>query len=80
MNDVKNDGRQVSDEVSFRDRVATIDDEGRRKWVYAKKPRGSLYRYRQLVGYSLLAFFLAGPFLKINDEPVQCSIFWAENL
>ncbi|MEY4465558.1 MAG: hypothetical protein RLZZ465_1188, partial [Bacteroidota bacterium] len=32
---------EVPDEHdSFRDRAATIDEQGKRKWVFAYKPRG----------------------------------------
>lgn len=42
----------------------------KRKWIYAKKPKGTFYNYRQLIGYSLLLFFLAGPFIKIEGNPL----------
>ncbi|WP_028296935.1 cytochrome c oxidase accessory protein CcoG [Olivibacter sitiensis] len=42
----------------------------KRKWVYAKKPKGTLYNYRQVVGYLLLAFFFIAPFIKIGGEPL----------
>lgn len=40
-----------------------------RKWIYAKKPGGKLYNYRQWVGYSLLLFLFAAPFIKVNGNP-----------
>lgn len=43
----------------------------KRKWVYAKKPKGVLYNYRQFVGYALLAFFFIAPFIKIGGEPLM---------
>lgn len=42
----------------------------KRKWVYAKKPKGVLYNYRQVVGYLLLAFFFIAPFIKMDGEPL----------
>lgn len=42
----------------------------KRKWVYAKKPSGTWYTRRQYVGYLLLAFLFAGPFIKISGEPL----------
>ena len=42
----------------------------KRKWIYAKKPGGQLYNYRQWVGYSLLLFFFVAPFVKINGNPL----------
>lgn len=41
----------------------------KRKWIYAKKPSGKLYNYRQWVGYSLLLFLFAAPFIKLNGNP-----------
>ncbi len=41
----------------------------KREWIYAKKPSGKLYNYRQWFGYSLLFFLFAAPFLRINGEP-----------
>lgn len=35
---------------------------------FVKKPGGKLFNYRQWFGYSLLAFFLIAPFIKINGE------------
>lgn len=43
--------------------------EKKRKWIYAKKPSGKLYVYRQWVGYSLLLFLFAAPFIKLNGNP-----------
>src|SRR5690554_3563308 len=42
--------------------------EGKRAWVYPKKPSGKLYRYRKYVSYLLLAFFFISPFVKINGN------------
>ncbi|TDS17148.1 cytochrome c oxidase accessory protein CcoG [Sphingobacterium paludis] len=41
----------------------------KRKWIYVKKPKGRLYRYRQWVGYPLLLLLLVAPFVKINGNP-----------
>lgn len=42
-----------------------------RNWIYAKKPSGKLYNYRQCVGYTLLAFLLSAPFIYINGNPLM---------
>jgi len=54
---------------SFRDRVATIDESGKRIWIYPKKPRGPLYRARTLVSIVLLAILFGTPFIKVNGQP-----------
>ena len=52
----------------FRDSIATIDDKGKRAWVFPKKPSGTFYKYRKLVSYFLLAFLILAPFIKINGR------------
>ncbi|KAF2519117.1 cytochrome c oxidase accessory protein CcoG [Flavobacterium salilacus subsp. salilacus] len=52
----------------FRDTIATIDEEGKRSWLYPKKPSGKFYKYRKLVSYFLLAFLVLAPFVKINGN------------
>jgi len=60
------DGEQP---VSFRDRIATIDEEGRRKWIYAHKVSGPLHTARNIFHAILLIIFFAGPFITINGHP-----------
>jgi len=55
---------------TFRDSLATIDAEGKRVWLYPKKPSGRLYNYRKLLSYGFLALLLAGPWLRLNDLPL----------
>ena len=55
---------------SFRNSIATINTQGKREFVFPKKPKGKLYNYRQLVGWILMAFFFISPFIKLNGEPL----------
>lgn len=55
---------------SFRDSIATVDKQGKRVWVYPKKPAGKWFNRRVAFGYTLLAFLLVGPFLRIGGEPL----------
>lgn len=55
---------------SYRDSISTVDRDGKRAWVYAKKPKGKLYLYRKIFGYLLLAFLFSVPFLKYKTEPL----------
>ncbi len=57
-------------EETFRDHLATVDAEGKRIWVYPKKPKGLFTNYRNLVSYILLAFLFAAPFIKIGGQPL----------
>lgn len=52
----------------FRDRLGTIDEEGKRSWIYPKKPSGPWYNYRKITSYVLLAFLVLAPFIKINGN------------
>ena len=52
----------------FRDSIATINEEGKRAWIFPKKPSGKWYQYRKFVSYFLLAFLVAAPFVKINGN------------
>ena len=52
----------------FRNRLGTVNEDGKRVWVYPKKPSGKFYKYRKIVSYSLLAFLFAAPFIKINGN------------
>ncbi|WP_439152672.1 cytochrome c oxidase accessory protein CcoG [Winogradskyella sp.] len=52
----------------FRDSIATIDEEGKRSWIFPKKPSGAFYEKRKIVSYILLAFLFAAPFVKINGN------------
>lgn len=52
----------------FRDSIGTVTKEGKRAWIFPKKPSGKFYRYRKLVSYVLLAFLILAPFVKINGN------------
>jgi len=58
----------TNNKETFRDSIGTISEEGLRKWIYPKKPKGKYYNYRTLLSIVLLAFFIVGPFIKINGE------------
>jgi cytochrome c oxidase accessory protein FixG len=60
----------VKPEYSYRDKVSTIDTQGKRIWIYPKKPRGPLTTKRSLVSLLLLAFFFLAPFIRINGQPL----------
>ena len=61
---------QVVDPETFRDSVGTMDNAGKRKWIFPRKPSGKYTNYRSIVAYFLLAVFFILPFLKINGNPV----------
>jgi cytochrome c oxidase accessory protein FixG len=53
---------------NFRDSIGTVTEDGKRAWVFPKKPSGKFYQYRKYVSYFLLAFLLISPFIKINGN------------
>ncbi|MGO8766475.1 MAG: cytochrome c oxidase accessory protein CcoG [Limisphaerales bacterium] len=54
----------------FRDHLSTADKEGRRIWIYPRKPRGNFYRARTWFTWVLLAVMFLGPFITIKGEPL----------
>lgn len=59
---------ETSENEHFRDSIGTINKEGKRSWVFPKKPSGRFYKYRSYVSYFLLAILLLSPFVKINGN------------
>lgn len=54
----------------FRDRLATADVDGRRRWVYARKPSGPWHRRRAWFAVFLIALMFAGPWIRIQGNPL----------
>lgn len=52
----------------FRDSIGTIDESGKRNFIFPKKPKGKLYNYRIYVSWFLLAIMLLAPFIKIKGN------------
>lgn len=77
---------------SFRDTLATIDQRGRRIWVYPTKPQGRFHVARGIVAAVLLAVLFGAPFVKIGGSPLLLldivnrrfflfgQIFWPQDL
>ena len=55
---------------SFRDHLSTVDELGKRVWVYPKKPSGTFTNLRAVVAVVLLLLLLGMPFIKIGGEPL----------
>ncbi|MFC2127168.1 cytochrome c oxidase accessory protein CcoG [Bacteroidota bacterium] len=58
----------MKNQEAFRDTIGTINDDGNRKWVYPKKPKGKFYTYRGYVSYLLLTLLILSPFVKIGGN------------
>lgn len=63
--------QQLYDEEyqTFRNQLATVTDDGKRKWVFPKKPSGRFHRARIVVSAILLLILIGTPFLKVNGHP-----------
>lgn len=68
MNEVKHSNEPVTE--AFRDRIATVDESGKRKWIYAYKPKGKLYRWRTILSLFYFLLFFGLPFIHINGRPL----------
>ncbi|MBV6647040.1 MAG: cytochrome c oxidase accessory protein CcoG [Cyclobacteriaceae bacterium] len=55
---------------AFRDAISTVDEDGKRIWVYPKKPHGRYTRWRNIVSTVLLVILFSGPLIKISGEPL----------
>lgn len=54
----------------FRNTMGTVDEQGKRIWVYPKKPAGRFHRARIVVTVVLLTIFFVGPFINIGGQPL----------
>ncbi|GAB4136195.1 MAG: cytochrome c oxidase accessory protein CcoG [Bacteroidia bacterium] len=55
---------------SYRDSIATINEEGKRNWIYPKKPHGKLYNLRSVASLFYLIVLFGLPFVKYKGEPL----------
>ena len=70
MNDAGKPPHQEIKWSDYRDHLATADKDGSRKWIYAKKPAGPWYRWRTWMSWALIFIMFAGPFIRINGNPL----------
>ena len=61
----------TEDHETFRNQLASVARDGRRRWIYARQPQGRLYRARTAVGAVLLAFLFLAPFVTVNGQPLM---------
>lgn len=61
---------EIRDTEQFRDNIATVDKQGKRIWIYPKKPVGRFYQARTWVSFVLLALLFGMPFIKVNGDPL----------
>jgi cytochrome c oxidase accessory protein FixG len=78
-------------EVSFRDRMPSVTEKGKRNWIYAWQPTGKWYNLRSALSVLYVILFFSVPFIKINGNPMLLfnvvegrfsilgSIFWPQD-
>jgi cytochrome c oxidase accessory protein FixG len=59
---------ELQEKERFRDSIATIDEKGKRNFIFPKKPKGKLYNYRTYVSWFLLTFLFLAPFIKVKGN------------
>ena len=67
--EIKGGQGQVLNPETFRDSVGTMEQSGKRKWVYPRKPKGKYTDYRTIVAIGLLTVFFVTPFIRISGNP-----------
>lgn len=61
---------KLDETTTFRDSVATVAKDGKRIWVFPRKPKGKFTSYRNYTSYFLLTLFFVVPFLKLDGNPL----------
>ncbi len=61
---------KTTDQNAFRDKVATVDKEGKRLWMFPQKPKGKFYNARTILTVFYLLVFFSLPFIKVNGHPL----------
>lgn len=68
MTEVKHSN--VIETEAFRDRIATVDETGKRKWIYAYQPKGKFYNIRTVLSVLYFLIFFGLPFVEIDGRPL----------
>lgn len=56
------------EEGGFRDSISTVQESGKRVWLYPKKPRGKYYTWRKYVAALLVLLLFAAPLIHIEGR------------
>jgi cytochrome c oxidase accessory protein FixG len=79
-------------EDEFRDSISTVDETGKRIWVYPKKPKGFFHKWRLILSVFLIALLFAAPHIRIGGQPLVLigilerkfvlfgKVFWPQDL
>ena len=68
MSEIKHINEPLTEK--FRDRIATVDEKGKRNWIYAYQPHGKFYGIRTWLSVLYFLVFFGLPFVNINGRPL----------
>ncbi len=71
--------KTIETDDSFRDQLSTVNKEGKRNWIYPKKPSGRFYNARTLVSFLLLVILVGMPFIKVDGHQFMLFDFLNRN-
>ncbi len=57
-------------DTTFRDHLSTVQEDGKRKWIFPLKSKGAYTNKRNIVSLLYYIVFFTLPFLKINGKPL----------
>jgi len=64
------DDKASTTEPTFRDSISTVDEQGKRIYIFPKKPKGRYYNRRKIVGWILMTILFVMPLIKVNGSPL----------
>lgn len=82
----------IEDKETFRDSISTVNQAGKRIWIFPKKPFGKFFSYRKIVSYFLLLALFGIPHIKVSGKQLLLfdilnrkfilfgKVFWPQDL
>jgi cytochrome c oxidase accessory protein FixG len=58
----------LEEHEEFRNQLASVHADGRRKWLFVRQPSGRYYRARTILSWFLVAFLFAAPFVRVEGQ------------
>ena len=65
------DPKYTEEHDTFRNELASVARDGRRRWIFARQPSGPLYRARTALGGLLIGFLFLAPFVSVHGQPLM---------
>lgn len=61
--------QEFIEKPTFRDRIPTVTEKGKRRWIYAARPKGKFTRWRNALSVIYIISFFSLPFVTIKGNP-----------